>query len=194
MAEHIHSGRNNVDKSERERFYWQMPNRVIESIGIRKGMVVADFGSGSGYFTRRLARYVGQTGNVYAIDSDIDELHLLIQPSDNDANNIIPVSISEMELELPSQVINVVLMVNVLHLIPDFSDISRKLRNAMKTDGTLAVVQWDAEKMSHELSDWSKKDRDLYTMRTTLKKIYETQWEVIRMEHFLPMQNIYICR
>jgi hypothetical protein len=32
------------DKAERERFYWQMPNRVMNGMALKEGMVVVDFG------------------------------------------------------------------------------------------------------------------------------------------------------
>src|SRR5262245_936876 len=49
---------------------WQQPERVIAALGIRPGDRVADLGSGSGYFTLRLAHAAGPTGRVYAVDVD----------------------------------------------------------------------------------------------------------------------------
>ena len=49
---------------------WQQPDKVIQSLRIRPGSIVADLGSGSGYFTLRLANAVGPTGKVYAVDVD----------------------------------------------------------------------------------------------------------------------------
>jgi len=42
----------------------------VESLGLKLGDEVADLGAGSGYFTIRLAREVGATGKVYAVDLD----------------------------------------------------------------------------------------------------------------------------
>lgn len=49
---------------------WQHPDQVIRSLDIRPGDRIADLGSGSGYFTGRLAAAVGPTGRVYAVDVD----------------------------------------------------------------------------------------------------------------------------
>ena len=53
-----------------DRNAWQLPERVIQSLGIQPGDHVADLGSGSGYFTGRLAQAVGPAGKVYAVDVD----------------------------------------------------------------------------------------------------------------------------
>ncbi len=45
---------------------WQHPEQVIKALKIRPGDHIADLGSGSGYFTFRLADAAGSTGKVYA--------------------------------------------------------------------------------------------------------------------------------
>src|SRR5262249_18425304 len=49
---------------------WQQPGRVIAALGVHRGDRVAALGAGSGYFTLRLARAVGPSGRVYAVDVD----------------------------------------------------------------------------------------------------------------------------
>src|SRR5579872_6634529 len=43
-------------------------NRVMDLLGIAPGKSVADIGAGSGWFTVRAARRVGEGGVVYAVD------------------------------------------------------------------------------------------------------------------------------
>ncbi len=43
-------------------------NRVMDILGIVPGKAVADIGAGSGWFTVRAARRVGESGLVYAVD------------------------------------------------------------------------------------------------------------------------------
>jgi predicted methyltransferase len=43
------------------------PAEVMAFAGIKPGMVVAELGSGGGYYTRLLAKAVGPTGTVYAV-------------------------------------------------------------------------------------------------------------------------------
>ena len=42
--------------------------RVMDRVGIRPGMRVADIGSGDGYYTVRLARRLGRAATIYAED------------------------------------------------------------------------------------------------------------------------------
>ncbi|WNM61350.1 class I SAM-dependent methyltransferase [Candidatus Nitrospira neomarina] len=56
----------NLERPERDEY--QQPEKVVEALNITPGMVVADVGAGSGYFTRRFAKAVGETGHVLAVD------------------------------------------------------------------------------------------------------------------------------
>src|SRR5687767_11110362 len=49
-------------------------DRVMDLLGIKPGSAVADIGAGSGWFTVRAARRVGETGTVYAVE--INEKYL----------------------------------------------------------------------------------------------------------------------
>ena len=56
---------------------YQKPDEVMKALALRPGEVVADIGSGSGYFTLRFARVVGETGRVYAVDVSPDMIRHL---------------------------------------------------------------------------------------------------------------------
>ena len=47
-----------------------MPDTVIQSLGLSSGKIVADIGSGGGYFSFLFAQAVGKNGKVYAVDID----------------------------------------------------------------------------------------------------------------------------
>src|SRR5512140_1203298 len=56
---------------------YQKPDEVMKALALRPGEVVADIGSGSGYFSVRFARAVGDTGRVYAVDVSPDMIRFL---------------------------------------------------------------------------------------------------------------------
>lgn len=53
------------------------PYAILKSLGIRRGMRIADFGCGNGHFTFAAARLVGENGSVYAIDLQRDVLNAI---------------------------------------------------------------------------------------------------------------------
>ena len=57
-----------LDQIENERDQWQRPTDVIQTLNLREGSVVADLGSGVGYFTLKLSPLVGKNGIVVAED------------------------------------------------------------------------------------------------------------------------------
>jgi len=195
--EHTQSNISRYEKREEQdltRMYWQMPNRVLEEIGVASGNTIADVGCGIGYFSVRLAKKVGKSGIVYA--SDIDRGALAFLEEKTEAQNIRNIKIiqgKEDDPLLPRSVIDMVLIVNTLHLIDRPSEYLSNLKSCLKPDGCIVIIQWDAGKMDPEAPDWSADDREKYTQQTTLRIIYDAGYEVERILNFLPVQLIYIC-
>jgi ubiquinone/menaquinone biosynthesis C-methylase UbiE len=195
--EHTQSNISRYEKREEQdqvRMYWQMPNRVLDEIGVASGNKIADVGCGIGYFSVRLAKKVGKSGMVYA--SDIDSGALAFLKEKTEAQNIQNLKIiqgKEDDPLLPSSVVDMVLIVNTIHLIDRPSVYLSNLKSCLKPDGYIVIIQWDAGKMDPEAPDWSAEDREKYTQQTTLRIIYDAGYEVERILNFLPMQLIYIC-
>ena len=59
---------------------WQQPEKVMEVIGIKPGMVIGEPGAGNGYFTIKLARKVGPSGKIYANDIVESSLKTIKEP------------------------------------------------------------------------------------------------------------------
>jgi ubiquinone/menaquinone biosynthesis C-methylase UbiE len=195
FAQHKDHDHKRQEDSDKSRFYWQMPNRVIEEIGIEEGMVVADVGCGIGYFTLRIAGRIGPGGKVYASDIDNQALQKLKEKASNEKlENIKIIHGTKDNPRLPAGEIDLVLLVNVIHLIDDIEVFFTNITPCLKENSYLVIVQWDAEKMDFELSDWDADNRELFTMRSTLRKIYNANYEVFKLKTFLPMQNIYFCQ
>ena len=177
------------------RMYWQMPERVMAEIGIGPGMSVADVGAGIGYFALRLSKKVGTTGKVYASDVDGNALAFLNERmKEAGLDNIVIIHGGEDDPLIPEASVDLVLMVNTIHLVKDKTTFLHNIRGSLKEDGKLVFVQWDAEKMDSEAPGWNPEDRERYTMHTMLKMIFAADYEVLEIKDFLPMQSIYVCR
>lgn len=178
-----------------DRWYWQMPQRVMDELDIGPGMNVADVGAGIGYFTFMLSKRVGETGKVYASDIDENALAFLNERrKEQGLENILTIQGRGNDPLIPKASVDLVLIVNTIHLVKEKTAFLNNIRNSLKENGKVVFVQWDAEKMDSESSGWDGKDRELYTMRTMLKMIYDADYEVIRIKSFLPMQLIYVCQ
>ncbi len=57
-----------------ERDVYQKPEEVVRALDLQPGEVIADIGSGSGYFTIRFAAAVGETGRALGVDVSPDYL------------------------------------------------------------------------------------------------------------------------
>jgi ubiquinone/menaquinone biosynthesis C-methylase UbiE len=138
---------------------WQQPDRVIEALGLEPGDRVADLGSGSGYFTLRLARAVGPTGKVYAVDVDEGmNDHLRKRVHDAGLDNV-EVILGEVEDPLlPDGEIDLLLTVNTYHHIQERPRYFRNVQKDLGSDGRVAIVEFDGRKgwfvrlMVHSLS------------------------------------------
>jgi ubiquinone/menaquinone biosynthesis C-methylase UbiE len=59
-----------LEDPKRDEF--QKPMEVVTALDLKEGEVIADIGSGSGYFTFRFAHHVGDKGRVFAVDVSPD--------------------------------------------------------------------------------------------------------------------------
>ena len=61
----------------RDREFEEQPQLILQKMDLRDGQVVADLGSGTGFFSRKMAREVAPSGKVYAVDIQPQMLKLL---------------------------------------------------------------------------------------------------------------------
>lgn len=120
---------------------WQEPVRVVETLRVRPGMVVADVGAGSGYFTRRFAAAVGPTGRVIAVDTEqgmLDEL----RRRTGDAPNVERRQVAPDDPGLDPASVDLIFICNTGHHLPDRPRYYAKLREALRPGGRLVLVDF----------------------------------------------------
>lgn len=123
---------------------WQKPHEVIQVLSLKPDAVVADIGSGTGYFSTRLAHMVPK-GKVYGVDTEPDMVKYLAERSAREGlKNITAVRGTPGETALPEKV-DLVLMVDVFHHITDRETYFRTLRDSLKPGARIAIIDFRME-------------------------------------------------
>jgi ubiquinone/menaquinone biosynthesis C-methylase UbiE len=138
------SGADWLDRHERESE--EHPDAALDALGIKPGMVVADVGAGTGYMTLRLAKLVGPSGKVYAEDVQQEMLRRLRQSAaEAGLANIEGVLGAEADPKLPAGKLDLILLVDVYHEFSQPQAMARKMREALKPDGRLVLLEYRKE-------------------------------------------------
>lgn len=177
-----------LERSERESE--EEPEQALNAIGIQKGMKVADVGAGVGYITVKLARRVGPGGTVYATDIQPEMLVRLQERAGREKlSNIQTVLATETDPKLPAGKLDLILMVDVYHELSHPQKILDGLREALKPDGRLVLLEYRKEDPSIPI-------RELHKMTVAGAKL-EVEAEGYRLDRtieVLPRQHILIFR
>jgi ubiquinone/menaquinone biosynthesis C-methylase UbiE len=120
---------------------WQMPDRVIDALGIKPGQIVADVGAGTGYFTVRLAKSAAAP-RVYGVDIEKSMVDYLGHRAIRDGlKNIVAIQAGSDRTNLPEPV-DLVLVVDTYHHIPSRVSYFASLKKLMKPGARLAIVDF----------------------------------------------------
>jgi len=129
-----------------ERAAEEQPERALDALNLKPGMVVADIGAGVGYMSLRMAKRVGPSGKVYANDLQPE---MLAKLRENAARggiaNVITVLGDVADPKLPLNTMDLVLLADVYHEFSQPEQMLRKIRETLKPDGRLVLLEYRAE-------------------------------------------------
>ncbi|OYY50375.1 MAG: hypothetical protein B7X95_01165 [Methylophilaceae bacterium 17-44-8] len=143
--------RENREKEERT-------DLLIQSLGLKEGMTVADVGAGTGYLSRKMAARVGNTGIVYAVDVQPEMIGKL-KTTAKQFTNVKPVLSEVNNVNLPSNILDLAIMVDVYHELAYPNEVMQSVLKALKPKGQLVLVEYRAEddrvpiKATHKMSE-----------------------------------------
>lgn len=168
---------------------YQKPHEVMEALALKPGEAVADIGSGSGYFTFRLAQHLGPTGRVYAVDVNKEMMaHLEKRMRELKVTNVTPILAPPNNPLLPEPV-DRFLIVDVWHHIEDQPGYLAVMKKKLKPGGQVVMI------------DFHKKDLPVgppaemkIAREDLLKQMQANGFELAQEHTFLPYQYFLVFK
>ncbi len=132
-----------LERVEREKE--ENTSTLIQNMNIQKADVVADIGAGSGYHVFKIAP-LAVNGQVYAVDIQKEMLvEIERKKKFNSVNNIQTVQRNEKNIKLIKNSIDKVLMVDVYHEFSFPMEMLESIKNSMKPEGKLFLIEYRGE-------------------------------------------------
>ncbi len=138
------SGADWLDREEREKE--EQPEKALAALHLKPGMFVGDVGAGTGFYSLRIAQMVGPNGKVFSNDIQPPMLERLRKnAAAHNINNIETVLGTESNPNLPAHALDLVVMVDVYHELSRPQRMLRSIRDSLKPDGQLVLLEFRKE-------------------------------------------------
>jgi len=125
-------------------------NRVMDILGVTEGKTIADIGAGSGWFTVRAARRVGEHGVVYAVDINPESIRYVSERAQKEQlRNIKTILGKPDDPLLPAGSIDSVLLLKTYHEVAQPVTLLRNLRPALRPGAKLGIIDRNGNGENH---------------------------------------------
>ncbi|MHB1316840.1 MAG: class I SAM-dependent methyltransferase [Minisyncoccota bacterium] len=127
-------------------FAFSDPKKNIDQCGIQPGMIIADFGAGSGMYTLEAAKALASTGQVYAVDIQKDLLTRI--KNDAQKENLSNVEVLWGDIEkiggthIKDNFVDLILVCNILFQVEDKKSVMEEAKRILGSGGRLLLVDW----------------------------------------------------
>ncbi|HEX6297548.1 MAG TPA: class I SAM-dependent methyltransferase [Burkholderiales bacterium] len=160
---------------------WQKPHEVIQALALEPDAVIADVGSGTGYFSVRLANMVPK-GRVYGVDLEPDMVKYLAERAKREKrHNVYAIAGAPADPRLPEKV-DLILLVDVFHHIDDRASYFRNLRASLKPGGRVAIIDFRMDSL-----EGPPKAARLAPQRV-VAELKDAGYRLVKQHDFLPNQ------
>ena len=127
---------------------YQKPHEVLTALNIKPGEVIADIGAGSGYFTFRLAHFVGDKGKVYAVDVSPDMVrHVNRRIRETKTTNIVTILADNDDPLLPDRSVNRFFICDVWHHVDNQTKYLSLMKKMLKPGGEVAMIDFHKKEL-----------------------------------------------
>ncbi len=125
-------------------------NRVMDILNIHAGTTVADIGAGSGWFTVRAARRVGDAAVVYAVDINPEAIRFITDRAQKEGlHNVKTVLSKPDDPMLPLHSVDAVLLLKTYHEVSRPVTLLTNLRAYLKPDAKVGIIDRNGNGEDH---------------------------------------------
>lgn len=165
-----------------------LPELIMDTIGVKAGMVIGEIGAGEGYFTFKLAERVGPEGKIYANDIKKGVLGRIQKKCEEEHISNIQVIVGETTDPLfPKSDLDMIVMMMVYHDLEEPDQLIQNIKKYLKPGASLIIIDRDPDKWQKGWDHFLKKEKILENMS-------KTDFVLDRMEDFLSIDNIFVFR
>ena len=122
------------------------PEQNILHLGLKEGMRVADFGAGSGFYSKAVSKRVGFSGKVYAIEVQKEYLKKFEDEIKNSGIKNIECIWGDIETKGGTKIadnsMDAVIISNVLFQSEDKIGLIDEARRVLKKTGKVLLIEW----------------------------------------------------
>jgi ubiquinone/menaquinone biosynthesis C-methylase UbiE len=162
------------------------PEKLIESIGLKEGMIIADIGAGKGRMTVWFADKVSEKGMVYANDIDRGSLEYLEDRCQkNGIKNVRTILGKIDDPLLPEGEVDIAFMISVYHHLEKPVELLTNTKPSLKINGVLVIVERDPVKTDQSTSENTSREN-------LIRQVTEAGYQFIKINtELLEYENIY---
>jgi SAM-dependent methyltransferase len=125
-------------------------NRVMDILGIVPGKTVADIGAGSGWFTVRAAKRVGESGIVYAVDINPEAIRYIDNRAEKEhLQNVKTILSKPDDPLLPANSVDAVLLLKTYHEVAHPIVLLENLRAALRPGAKIGIIDRNGNGEDH---------------------------------------------
>lgn len=173
-----------------ERQLEENPELAIKLLSFKPGMMVADIGAGVGYYSLKIAKLVAPSGKVFATDVQPEMLRLLRKRLErSNVGNVVPVLSSATATGLAPNSIDLALLVDVYHEFANPQAMLRSIRQSLKPDGRLVLLEFRQEDPSVPIREEHK-----MSVATVRQELEPEGFVLEKLLPDLPWQHLLIFR
>jgi arsenite methyltransferase len=126
----------------------QKPDEVLKALALKPGEAIADIGAGSGYFAFKLARQVGDSGHVYAVDINSDMILFMNRKIRGmKLKNVSTILSAPDDPFILDGSVNRFFICNTWHHVQNRVNYLGLIRKALKPGGQIVVLDYKKEQL-----------------------------------------------